>query len=157
MCSTPGAMYRVYVYSVSVLLTALVLWPAFRDPPVDSFPLSNYPMFSYGRPDPLLTLPHALGVHADAEETPLSPSISAATYEVLQSMMTIQAAIDGGPSTQASLCHQIAERVAESGDAELADVESVEIATSTFDSVAYFEGDTEPRARRVHMRCEVER
>jgi hypothetical protein len=150
-------MYRAYVYTVSIVMTCLVLWPAFRDPPRDSFPLSNYPMFSYGRPDPMLTMPHALGVHADGARIPLSPSISAGTYEVLQSMMTIDAAINGGPQTSATLCHEIAERIAESADDDLADVESVEIARSTFDCVAYFEGETEPKQRQVHMRCEVER
>ncbi len=150
-------MYRAYVYTVSIVMTVLVLWPAFRDPPRDSFPLSNYPMFSYGRPDPMLTMPHALGVNAEGEATPLSPSISAGTYEVLQSMMTIQAAINGGPRTSNGLCHDIAGRVAESGDDDLADVREVIIATSTFDCVAYFEGETEPKARQVHVRCEVER
>jgi hypothetical protein len=150
-------VYRTYVYTISVLLTGLVLWPAFRDPPVDSFPLSNYPMFSFGRPDAMITMPHALAVHEDGTRTPLSPSISAATFEVLQSMMTIDAAIRGDTQHKASLCVQIASRVAESGDSELSDVAAVELATSTFDCVAYFEGDTEPRERRVHHRCEVSR
>lgn len=151
------AMYRSYVYAVSVLLTALVLWPVFRDPPVDSFPLSNYPMFSAGRPDPMLTLPHALGVHEDGERTPLSPTIASDNWEVLQSMMIINSAINGGPPTQVSFCLAIAGRVRDSGDDDLGDVVAVELATSTFDTVAYFDGDTAPRERVVHHRCEVER
>jgi len=150
-------MYRAYVYLVSVVLTGLVLWPAFRDPPRDSFPLSNYPMFSYGRPSPMLTMPQALGVHEDGTRTPLPPTISAGTYEVLQSMMTIDAAIRGGPQQQASLCVEIAARIADSGDDDLSDVEAVELAVSTFDCVAYFEGDTAPRERHARHRCEVQR
>ncbi|RLB54819.1 MAG: hypothetical protein DRJ42_08020 [Deltaproteobacteria bacterium] len=150
-------MYRTYVYTVSVVLTGLVLWPAFRDPPVDSFPLSNYPMFSAGRPDPMLTLPHALGVHEDGERTPLSPMIASDNWEVLQSMMIINTAINGGAHTQEPFCAAIAGRVAESNDDDLADVVAVELATSTFDTVAYFDGDTAPRNRQVHRSCEVTR
>lgn len=153
----PPAMYRLYVYAVSLGLTGLVLWPAFRDPPVDSFPLSNYPMFSAGRPDPMLTLPHALAIHGDGKRSPLSPTIASGNWEVLQSMMIINTAINGGDRTQGPFCAAIALRVAESADEDLEDVMAVELATSTFDTVAYFEGDTEPRQRQVHRRCEVAR
>lgn len=148
-------MYRVYVYSLSILLTGLVLWPAFREPARDSFPLSNYPMFSYGRADPMLTMSHVLGVQADGSRAPLSPSISVGNIEVLQSLMTIHAAIKAGRKRQASFCEEVAIRVL--GDSDLNDVVAVELVTSRFDCVAYFEGETEPKKRKVHHRCEVSR
>jgi hypothetical protein len=151
-------MHRAFVYGVSVLLVGLVLWPAFRDPPRDSFPLSDYPMFSYGRPSARTTISHALGVTDEGERVPLPPIVSAANREVLQSMMIIENAIGGGPARVASFCNEVAARVAERrDDADFARFVAVEIATSTYDGVAYFAGDTGPLERRVHARCVVPR
>jgi len=151
-------MHRAFVYGVSVLLVGLVLWPAFRDPPRDSFPLSDYPMFSYGRPRARTTISHALGVTASGERVPLPPIVSAANREVLQSMMIIENAIGGGAARVASFCNEVATRVAERRDDEdFARFVDVEIATSTYDGVAYFAGDTEPLERRMHARCAVPR
>jgi len=144
---------RAFSYIVFVAMTALVVTPAFRDPPYDSFPFSDFPMFSRGRPDPMLNLVHALGVNPEGEREPLPPLISAGNEEVLQSMLIIHQGLYG--SDPAAFCDEIAARVAESTDHD--DVEAVEIVTSRFDCVAYFEGDTAPVARHVHRRCEVNR
>jgi len=144
---------RYFSYAAFAVMTALVVTPAFRDPPRDSFPFSDFPMFSRGRPDPMLTLTHVLGVHATGEREALSPSISSGNGEVLQSMLIIHQGITGGDA--AGFCREIASRVARAGS--LADIHEIEIATSVFDCVAYFEGDTSPRSRRVHQTCEVPR
>ena len=146
-------MTRAFAYGVSLVLVALVISPALRDPPVDSFPLSDYPMFSHGRPSPEMTITHAHGVSASGEREPLSPMISSGNREVLQSMMTISNEVHGGRA--ALFCLEIAERVV--ADSDLDHIESIELLTSTFDSVAYFEHGPEPLSRELHHRCQVPR
>ena len=152
-CYLTSVSSRRAVYAFSALMIALVLSPALRDPPADSFPLSDYPMFSHGRPTPDMEITHALGVRADGTRVPLPPMVAAANREVLQAMMTIHAAVFG-PDRQA-FCEEVATRVAAAE--ELRDVVSVELATSAFDAVRYFEESPRPLARRVHARCEVPR
>ncbi|MEM9067582.1 MAG: hypothetical protein AAGE52_03720 [Myxococcota bacterium] len=146
-------MRHLFVYGFSALMIGLVISPALRDPPVDSFPLSDYPMFSHGRPNPDMEITHALGVRADGTRVPLPPLVSAGNREVLQSMMTI--ANETFSPRKRDFCAEVAERVAESGDFE--DVEGVELATSIYDAVHYFEVSPEPAQRRVHYRCAVTR
>jgi DNA-binding transcriptional LysR family regulator len=134
-------------------MLVIVASPAFRHPPRDSFPLSDYPMFSHGLASPEFTLSHALGVRADESTVPLSPMVSSANREVLQSMMTIHNAVADGRAI--SFCHEVAARVAESSD--LDDVARVRIVTSRFDSVAYFESGPEPLERTLHAECAVAR
>ncbi len=148
-------MYRTYVYAVSAALVALTLWPAFRDPPADSFPFSDYPMFSHGRPDALMTLSQAVGVGPDGRRTPLPPIVSADNREVLQSMMIIENAVRGGPERARTFCDEVARRVAASDDPALRRVTRVEIATSRWDAVRYFAESPEPIERHVHATCEV--
>ncbi len=142
---------RVFSYIAFAVMTALVVTPAFRDPPRDSFPFSDFPMFSRGRPDPMLTITHALGVTQSGERQPLAPLVSAGNEEVLQSMRIIHQGVTGNDPL--GFCQQVAARVAQ--DASLNEVERVEIATSVFDCVAYFDGETAPQTRRVHQHCPV--
>ena len=149
----PSTRTRIAVYLFSGAVAAAVLWPAFRDPPVDSFPLSTYPMFSYGRPDPHLTIDHALAVHADGTREALPPMMSTGIREVLQSKTMITAALVSGRGQP--FCEAIAERVRASGDPDYADVTSIELATSTFHTLDYFDHGPEPVKRTVHVRCEM--
>ncbi len=110
-------------------------------------------MFSHGRPTPQMELTHALGVRDDGSQVPLPPMISADNREVLQAMMTIHGAVFSG--RRDAFCQEVASRVAASD--ELRDVRAVELVTSTFDAVRYFEQSPEPLTRRVHARCEVHR
>lgn len=151
--AVPSVRTRVLVYVASALMLVIVAYPAFRDPPRDSFPLSDYPMFSHGLESPEFTLSHALGVRADGTTEALSPMVSSANREVLQSMMTIHNAVAGGRA--GSFCHEVAGRVAESSD--LDDIERVRVVTSRYDSVAYFETGPDPLERTVHAECEVGR
>lgn len=144
---------RLAVAAFSIVLSLLVLSPAWRDPPADSFPLSDYPMFSHGRPDPGLTLTHALGVRSDSTSVPLAPPISAGNAEVLQSMVTIHRSVFGGRGPV--LCEEIAERVL--SDPSLDAIQTIELVTSEFDCVRYFDETPEPISRNVHVRCPVRR
>ena len=148
-------MERVYAAAISVALLGAMVSPALRDPPVDSFPLSDYPMFSLGRPSPLLDVTQALGVDAEGTRQALPPLVSAANREVLQSMMTIHRAVAGAPGA-APHCAEVAARVA--ADPIYVDVVAVELATSRFDTVRYLrDGETAPLVRHVHHRCAVDR
>ncbi len=130
-----------------------VLFPAFRTPPQDSFPLSDFPMFSHGRPDPGMVLAQALGVRSNGEKVPLAPMISSGNREVLQSMMTIHRELHSPRAS--AFCAEIAERVA--GEEDLRDVEQVELSMSTFDAVAYFEDAEAATERDIRVSCEVRR
>lgn len=146
---------RVFAYAVSIALLGAMAWPAFRDPPRDSFPLSNYPMFSRARPDARITLTQAVGRREDGSQATLSPALAADNEEVLQAMVLIRNAVRAGPTRLREFCDAAAERVA--ADPDLKDVVAVEIATVDHDALAYFEDGYQPLARRVHGRCEVPR
>lgn len=133
-------------------MVAAVVSPAFRDPPADSFPLSDYPMFSHGRPSPMFTLTHAVGIDAAGVSTPLAPLVSSGNREVLQSMVTIEHGVHHGA---ANFCEEIAVRVA--ADADLEDIVFVELVTDTWDTVAYFDEDAPSQDHQVHAHCEVPR
>lgn len=147
-------MSRPVAHVFSLLLLALVCSPAFSSRPTDSFPLSDYPMFSQERASPELTLEHALVVLPDGRRRPLSPRLSADTGEVLQSMMTIHRELHAGAVRRQAFCRRIAERVAV--DAELVGATAVELVSSRFDTVAYLvHGSTTPLDRVVLERCGV--
>ena len=141
-------------YAVPMALVALVVWPVFRDPPVDSFPHSDYPMFSRPRPD-VVRVTHALGVDAAGVREPLAPGVSSGHFEVLQSQAAIRLALRAGAEAAQGLCHEAAGRVA--GSRDLAHLTHVELATSRYDVGTYFTGGHGPVARAVHTRCEVPR
>ncbi|MFT5356647.1 MAG: hypothetical protein ACI9KE_003872 [Polyangiales bacterium] len=143
--------WRVAAVLFSVALLGVVFVPVTWEAHEDSFPLSSYPMFSHGRPSPELTLMHAIGIRADGSREPLSPMLSAGNREVLQSLRTIELGVHHGAD---SFCAEIAGRLREAGE----DYAEVEIATDTWDAVAYFANDDPQESLQqhdVHVRCEV--
>jgi len=142
---------RVFAYAFAALVTGAMAWPAFIDPADDSFPLSTFPMFSHYRPKEM-TVTHALGVTRDGGRRPLPPLISAGNRGVLQSQVSV---IRGIQTDAAGYCREVVERVKASDEHD--DIVAVELATSLFDTIAYFESSSDPLDRRVHMRCEVDR
>ena len=142
---------------VSVVVTALVVWPAFIDPDDDSFPLSTYPMFSRGKPNSDLVVTQVLGVFPDGTRKPLPPKLSTGNQEVIQTLSMIAAEAYGGPARARRLCRDAAARVAQSNHPRWSETTSIEIVRSRFDAVAYFEEGPAPRQRRTLRRCEVER
>ena len=146
-------MPRLLAHLFSLALLGAMLVPALREPPADSFPLSDYPMFSQERASPEMILEQALAVLPDGRRRPLPSMISAENHEVLQSMMTIHREVHAGSARARAFCQAIARRVA--ADEEFRSAVAVEIASSRFDAVAYFEGAPEPLDRVVLMRCEM--
>lgn len=146
---------RVHAYLVSAAaLVAMAIpftWPLSRD----SFPLSNYPMFSRRMPEPELTLQYALGIEPDGARHHLPPEL-VANQEVLQARAVLARAVRQGPAAVAALCRLAAERVARAG-APFAAVTEVHIVTGTHDAVAFLTGADTTGRERVHGRCPVER
>ncbi len=135
--------------SVAVVAVVAVLFPLARGLTRDSFPLSNYPMFTHN-PRDLTGFQRALGVTAGGEEVVLSPQLAGGTVEVIHAAQTIATALRQGRG--AELCAEIAARVAESGSPAV----EVLVVTDRFDIIDGLRAD-DPQAvdRDVHVACEV--
>lgn len=137
---------RIAPYAVSLIVILAVLAPVFTSTRTDSFPLSNYPMFS-GRKTAEASVPHAIAINGAGERRLLPPS-AIFNDEVVQALETLRQAIAAGPEATLDLCRQAAERGAHPG-------ETVQIVTDTFDGIRYFEGDKTPLSSTVHATCET--
>lgn len=137
---------------VAIVAVLAVLWPLGRELTEDSFPLSNFPMFTH---DPPRTtgFARAIGVTVEGGDVVLSPELTGGTVEVIHAAQTVSTAIRRGEA--AALCAEIAERVGRSDDAVIVDVVVV---TDRFDIVEGLRsGDPEPVERVEHARCPVPR
>jgi hypothetical protein len=137
---------------VGIVAVGAVLLPLGRELRDDSLPLSNYPMFTARRAQ-VTSIERAIGVDVDGSEHVLAPELTGGTVEVIHAAQTIVDAIRAGSANE--LCAEIANRVAESGDA---DTTEVLVVRERFDIVtALDDDDAEPVDRRLHARCEVKR
>lgn len=143
---------RLVAYGWGLGLVLLSIWPVFRVPPVDSYPLSTYPMFSQRRGQP--TLYRMLALDDQKTPAPLPPRL-VANSEALQAAATIRRAVDGGKSAQKALCSEIAARV--SRDPELPHVRRLQIQAVRYDPIEYFVGDRVPLEARTLHSCRVRR
>lgn len=137
------------------LVAILVVAPAFRDPPRDDFPLSNYPMFSE-RKDPRVTIQQVVARAPGGPEVVLPPRF-VANEEVMQAAATIRRAMSAGPAALSQLCSEVSERVGRADDPELGLATQVEIYSRRFHAVKYFSGDTSPEHEETLARCQVAR
>lgn len=133
----------------------LVAGPAFRDPPRDDFPLSNYPMFSE-RKDPRVSIQQVVARTEAGTETVLPPEF-VANEEVMQAAATLRRAMAAGSEALGALCLEIAARVAASSDADLREAREVLIFSRRVHAVRYFSGDRRPEHEELLSRCEVGR
>lgn len=141
----------VWPVIVSVVTVAAVLSPLARTPPTDSFPLSNYPMFSHNR-EPVTDIALAVGVSASGTTTSLSPELISGTVEVIVAGSILKQAVRAGIEESASLCRTIAERVATANEGGAI---AVEIRVERYDAVAWFAGDHTPEKVTVVAACDV--
>lgn len=133
----------------TVLLGAL-LAPAAQNwasKPVDSFPLSYYPMFSFQR-ESTYTSQFLTGIGKDGKRHKLSYEL-AGSGGFNQIRRQIREKVKRGEAQ--ALCAKIAKRAArrQSG------IETVEISTGKFDIDSYFAGRKEPLTRKVNATCPV--
>ena len=132
----------------SVALIALTLAPGFGEK--DSFPLSNYPMFSTAQPYPWIHV--VVARDAQGEQRPIPPPL-VANAEVMQAAQTIALAVKRKQAK--SLCERVAARIAD--EDEWAFAVEVEVQSRQFDPLTYF---TSPEGRkplkvRKRGRCPV--
>jgi hypothetical protein len=135
------------VGGVAVLAT---LFPLLRDEPHDSFPLSNYPMFTSAQPA-TTSFVRAVAVAADGSQDGLPPEIAGGTVEVIHANRTLRRAVREGRA--AEMCEEIAARAA----AASPDVVEVLIVSERYDVIdALRADDPDAVSRTVHARCQVE-
>lgn len=112
----------------------------------DSFPLSNYPMFS-SRRSSTETVDTAILVDASGGVTRIAPRDIAGTDEVILAAVTVSEALRD--ATADLLCLDIIGRlgirVPEGGE--------VRIVTETFDAIEWYRGDRTPLSTVVHADC----
>lgn len=145
---------RAYAYVVIAVVLAAVSYPFTWPLSRDSFPISNYPMFSRRLPEPTVTLQYALGLEPDGTRHHLPPRL-VANEEVLQARATLARAVSQGQGATRALCRSIAERVARHDD--FTAVTEVRIVSGTHDAVAYLTGRDTSGREDVYGRCKVAR
>lgn len=137
--------------AVTVAAVIAVLLPLGRSFERDSFPLSNYPMFTHD-PAAVSGFVRAIGVTADGTDVVLSPELTGGTVEVVHAAQTLTTALRQGRADE--LCVEIADRVAASGR----DLVHVLIVTDRYDIVDAMRSDQpEPVGRDEHVACAVPR
>jgi len=144
---------RARAYLVGALVLGAAIWPAFRDPHDDDFPLSTYPMFANDR-GKVARVVRAVAVSPDGAEHRIAPEL-VSNAEAMQVVSTLQRTFRAGQAESDRLCRAIAGRLRTSGDATMAGAARVELQSLAVDSVRYLGGDTAPISRRVHAACPV--
>ena len=151
--STPaGPFRRLPALLFGLGLIAATAWPMFRDPPQDSFPLSNFPMFSSVRGESWIHV--VMGFDEAGVGRPIPPRLIG-SLEVMQAAETIRKAVARKQSP--TLCARVAERVAEHPD--YGDIVRLEVQSRRFEPRTYFvsEAGRVPSKVRVQARCPVGR
>lgn len=143
---------RLLAYGWGLGLVLLSSFAAFRVPPIDSYPLSTYPMFSQRRGQPLLH--RMLALDDKGTQTPLPPRL-VANSEALQAAATIRRAVEGGKSSLRALCSEVAARVA--ADREFSQMRRLRIQAVRYDPIEYFVGERVPLEARTLRSCRVRR
>jgi hypothetical protein len=151
---------RAYLVGAGTLLA--VLWPLCTGR--DSFPLSNYPMFSHPRGQPVLF--SVVATSAAGNEWNV-PSALVGSDEVLQTKALIQRAVDGGQAAMARLCEDVASRLtvealgtrdrARQPDAPAGSEPPlfVDIVSRRYDPVQYFVAGPSPIEEKRLYRCDI--
>ena len=143
-------MHRVFGAVLSVALIGASLWPLFPDPPRDSFPFSNYPMFARKKGNPIVHRVVAYDVAGN--RVTISPEMIA-NDEVMQASRTVYHAIRKGRPAAKRLCKETATRVGRTP--EFQQVVRLEVISDRFDAVGYFSGNQTPIRSWHHAVCEV--
>ncbi len=123
-------MQRLYGGLLSVILIGLTIWPAFRRPPKDSFPFSNYPMFARKKGHPLVH--RVVGITADGHRTPVPPGMIA-NDEVMQAYRTVRAAVTKGRKGTLLLCRDTAAKIRKTG--AMKSISRLEVVSDRYDAV----------------------
>jgi hypothetical protein len=135
-------MRRWTAYASGLVAMVAVLAPVVSDR--DGFPLSNYPMFAYGRPR-IVHIDTAVGIDETGRRVRLSPAEIAGGVEVIRAGATVSKSIARGDV--GDLCREITTRVDRAG------VTTIEVVTERHDAIAWFRGAKQPLDVVVHASC----
>jgi hypothetical protein len=122
-----------------------------KSKPVDSFPLSYYPMFSHRR-ESTFRGDSIVGISPDGTRQVL-PYRVIGTGGFNQVRRQVRAQVKAGRGED--LCAQVAARLSRSKDAALRDLHTVEVLRATHDVDAFLAGDRTPLNSKVYAACEV--
>jgi len=147
------ATERIFAALLGIAMVGAVVSPIFGDPPVDGFPLSNYPMFSRPRDTENVKIAHVVAFDANGGGRPVSPGLLG-SREVMQAYRTVFIAVRGGPSAAEDLCTRAATAVADAG-ADWSSAVRLEVRLDTFDAIKYFEGETRAKTSQTFAKCKV--
>jgi hypothetical protein len=143
---------RAWATGFATTMLALVLGPLVTRS--DSFPLSDYPMFSSHRENASARVTHVVAHSTAGNHRPVPPRMLG-TKEIMQAHQTaVVAAKD--PATAAELCDRVAANVAEDGEA-WSDVDRLELRADRYDAVVYWQGEHTPVRSHVYASCPVPR
>ncbi len=142
-------MERKLAFLVVVAISIAVLLPAVRGFSNDGFPLSTYSMFSRDR-GRISTVHTVVGLDPDGRPHRLSPDLIGGSDEIVLAAAEVSRAVREGKTR--ALCAAVAQRVA----ARAHSYPVVQVVSETYDSVAYFQGEKQPRHTQVHASCAPE-
>lgn len=144
---------RIFAAVFGVGLLGAVVYPILVGPPIDSFPLSNYPMFADARPTEAVRISHVVAFDARGGGRVVPPSMLG-SIEVMQALRTVELSINQG--TTGELCTRTAAIVGQAG-AQWSDAVRVDVRLDVFNALVYFESSRSPLAGRVFATCAVPR
>jgi hypothetical protein len=148
--------HPIFATGFSLLVIAAVFAPIvenWREDPVDSFPLSYYPMFTSARAE-TARFDYVVGYDADDRRQRIHYSAIGAGG-LNQIRHQIEDAIDDRQAPR--FCQRIAARVASRAGQRYRDIVRVEIVTGTYRFTDYFAGNRAPLAERLRASCPVSR
>lgn len=141
---------RAWAIGFGTTLLVLVFLPLVTRE--DSFPLSDYPMFSSHRENAAARVTHVVAHSRVGNHRPVPPRMLG-TKEIMQAHQTALVAAKD-PATAADLCARVAANVADEGEA-WSDVDRLELRVDRYDAVAYWQGEHTPLRSRVYASCPV--
>ena len=135
---------------LTLVVAALLLSPVFRTPPVDSFPLSTFPMFS-NLIEPVVDIDFVVGIDESGGTVTLDPETIAGTDEIIVAGSIVRQAVHGGTTALALLCAEVAVRAERDG------IVAVEVRTDRVDAIGWYSGNRQPLSSITQHRCAVGR
>jgi hypothetical protein len=131
----------------AALFAALLAVPLAMGTRYDSLPLSTYPMFAGDR-GRVVAVPTIVAVGRDGAIERLSSQLIGGTDEPMLAFETVAAALRAGDAP--ALCREVAARLGTTKAAS-----RIAVVTERYDTLAWFDGAREPRARVVHASCAI--
>jgi hypothetical protein len=147
---------KVLALCFSLITVLVVLSPIVQNwqpAPMDDFPLSYYPMFSYERSG-IQRLSYLVGIDGLGNRVPI-PYTLAGTGGMNQVRRQIDKYVSRNEADQ--LCRLVSAGVGRRSTGPLTQVVSVQVVTGSFDLDRYYAGDKDPLSERVRATCPVAR